>query len=133
MPCPYRRHGAVETAPGHDCGVLRDATLKDLIPTNDPAPLRVHMLLDALDEVALQRLFVGDVQLAHTRLDSWRCLPLILDALVTADMNVFAREKRHHLVEHVIEERERAVVYVVEVWIEAPIGGHRTRWMVRHP
>ncbi len=92
MASAHSGHGTLETPPGHDSCVLCDAALQDLVPTDDLSAVSVDVFLDALDEVALQALLVGNLQLAHSRLHSRRGLPLVFERLVSAKMQIFSRE-----------------------------------------
>ncbi len=51
-------------------------------------------------------------------------LPLVLRALVAADVDELAGEEGQHLLQHVLEEREGLVLHVVDVAAHAPPGAH---------
>ena len=100
--------------PRHDItvGVRRESAFENLIPADELAALGVEELLDALDEISLQRVFVLHAELLHARLDPGRRLPLIFHRLIATDVDVFARKELHDFGEHVLEEREGGVIDV---------------------
>src|SRR3569623_365816 len=108
VPRPGGSDCAVEPTPGHDRGRGRDSALQDLIPTDEPATVGGEMFFDALDEIALQSLLVGDMELSHPRLNPRRSLPLVLHSLVASDMEVLSGKESHHFIANVIQKVERA-------------------------
>lgn len=59
---------------------------------------------DLLHEPVLQLVLIREAERFHLSLHRRRGLPLILDRLVAAEMNVFSREQLQDLVEHVLDE-----------------------------
>src|SRR5690606_30995741 len=84
-------------APGHDRGIRREPPLEDLVPADDAAPSRIEEFLDTLDEVALQLVFVRQPLPTNHFLRQRALLPPFLRRLISADVNVLAREDGHHL------------------------------------
>ena len=115
-------HRALHAAPGHDGGVGGKAALEDLVPANHPPASAVDMLLGPLDEPALQPVLVLDAQGLDLGLDLGTGLPLVLDRLVAADMDIGRGKQVHHLVEHVVEEGERRFRGLVEIGKHPPVA-----------
>jgi hypothetical protein len=78
----------LDAAPGHHRGVGGEAAFEDLVPADHPAAAAVDVLLDPLDEPALQAVLVLDAQGLDLGLDLGAGLPLVLDRLVAADVDV---------------------------------------------
>src|SRR5688572_5560285 len=116
---------SVDPAPGHHRGIGCETAFEDLIPADQPPPVRGEKAPNALHEVALQRVLVRDSALAHPLLHLRRALPLILHGLVAADVDILARKELHHLAEDVLEEDEGRVLDVEQVWVDAPVRRDR--------
>ena len=115
---------AVDAAPRHHDRRRRQARLEDLVPAHQPPAARLQEAPDALREIGLCLGRVADSQSAQARLGRRRVAPLRLLDLVATHMDVRAGKKRHHLGEHVLDEREGRVLEVVDVGVDAPVRGH---------
>src|SRR4051794_2886616 len=104
MAGPRRGDCTGRALPRYDCRIARNAALKNLIPTDHPASVRGEEFADARHEPALQRVFAGDSESPHLRLDSRRGFPLVLHRLVAADMDVTRWEQRHCFGEDVLQK-----------------------------
>ena len=122
-----RRDCAFDAAPGHDRGVRREPAFEDFVPADQAPAVLVEILADALHEVALQLVLILHAELAHPAAHARRSAPLVLHGLIAAGMDVLAREQRQHLAEHVFEERERRLLDVEQVLIDAPVGRNGSR------
>ena len=60
-----RGERTIDAAPGHHGRIGCEAAFEDLVPADEPPPVRGEKASDALHEVALQRVLVGDSALAH--------------------------------------------------------------------
>lgn len=61
MPLFGRFNATLGSPPAHDCGIGGQATLQDLIPTNDASSLAIDMLFYALYKITLQSMLILQV------------------------------------------------------------------------
>ena len=102
-------------SPRHHGGVRRQSALQNLVPADDALSLAVHEPLNAMDEPALQLVFVLQIQFLYQRLAARTNLPRLLRTLVAADVYILAREQIHHLRQHVLQEFERLLLRTVHL------------------
>ncbi len=82
------------------------------------------MTLDSADGVALQLLLVPETFVGDTLLAVRAFLPLLLLALVAADMDVFRGEKVHDFIEHTLQEGEGTLLAgTIDVLADQPFAG----------
>src|SRR6185437_2437500 len=90
--------GGIDTAffaaPAHDRGVGGDTAFEDLVPADDAFAFAVDVFLHALDEPALQLVFVLETELFHPLLTFGAGLPAILGTFVAADVNIRSGKER---------------------------------------
>ena len=86
--------------------------------------MRLEKLTNVLGKVALQRIHVLDPQCLGTRLHLRGGTPLILDCLITTDMDGCAWEQFDDLGQDVFQKFEGVRFHIVEVGMHAPAGRH---------
>ena len=100
------------TTPRHHGSLRAQTTFEDFIPADDLSAVLSQHLLHALDHVALESFLsrVLAVSLQAFSLDALLAgrtvLPAGLRALVTTDVEIFAREERHYLANDILQEVE---------------------------
>ena len=111
-------------APAHHRSVGSQSALEDFVPADDLAPAGVQVALDAADEVALQRVLVGQALSGDARLALGAFVPARFGALVAPDVDVLAGEERQDLIQNTFEKAKyRVVAGAVDVVEHAPPGG----------
>src|SRR5437763_13851924 len=99
--------------PRHDrCRLRKSAPLEDLVPPDQAAPMSAQIVGELVHEIGLQRILSLDAPLLHESLHPGRTFPLILDRLVTAEVNVRTGEDRHNLVKDVLDELDAFVAWI---------------------
>ena len=93
MPQVGRGHTTLGPTPGHDRRALSQSPLENLIPPDQPSPLRRNDLLDAPDEITLELLDVFQPFNPDSRLAPRALAPGIFRHLIPAHMNEFGREQ----------------------------------------
>src|SRR5690606_18792130 len=83
--------------------------------------------LDTLDEVALQLVFVRQPLPTNHFLRQRALLPPFLRRLISADVNVLAREDGHHLGENILQECKRPLLWTVNILVYSPLGANLER------
>lgn len=81
------RDAARVAAPGGDGGPRCEAALQDLVPADEPAPARGQPGVEVPDEPRLEPVLVADTEFLDAGLRGGRLPPLLLGALVAADVN----------------------------------------------
>ena len=112
------------TVPRHDDCILIETRAQYLVPSDQSPAVSRQIAADLLREMRLQVIRVLDPERACPRLHGRRFLPLSFDGFVAADVDVATREQFHHLVQHILEERESGGLHVEKVRVDAPSGGH---------
>src|SRR5581483_8722334 len=115
------RHSASYSPPRRDGRVRCDPAFENFVPADQPAVMRGAKSAHARDEVTLQRGLIGHTQLAHSCLDAWRCLPLVLGGLVAAYMDVLTGEELHNFRQNIFQKLECILVDIVQVGIYTPV------------
>src|SRR5262249_31052272 len=124
---------ASDPAPRHHGGARREPALEDLVPADQPPPLRGQIRIELLDEPALQFLLVLQAGRSHALPGARVALPWQLGNLVAADMDELAREQLEHLIEHILEHPDRRLLDVEDaVLAELRIGEDRRARVPRH-
>src|SRR4029079_4604262 len=82
--------------------------------------MRREKLVHPLNEVTLQLVLILQSELLHPRLRSRARLPLVLEHFIPSDMNELTRKKRQCFREHVLQEHERRLVDIEDIFIDAP-------------
>ena len=107
---------ATHTTPAHHRSVRRQTAFQRLVPSDDVTATALHILLHAINHIALQillrRVFAVtlDAQCLDTSLALRAALPTHLRALVATHMDIFRREEVDDLAQHILQELQRLVV-----------------------
>ena len=94
----------VGASPRHHGGIGRESAFEYFVPTYNLATALVDIFLYAVDEIALQFVYVLQLQALHALLAVGTLVPATLGCFVATDMDVVGREEVDDFIEHILEE-----------------------------
>src|SRR5688572_22684896 len=76
-------------SPRHNSGIWCESAFEDLIPANDLFAFRIEIRFDALNEITLQLVLIGQVFIRHQLLAIGTGFPSCLWAFISTDVDVW--------------------------------------------
>ena len=105
------------STPGHNSSIGSYTSLQDLVPSQQMTAVGIEELLNAVYQVALQLVYIGQMLVFHSLLTFRTGLPSRFAGLITSYMNVFGREKFHDFRQYILQKGESFFITDTEIGV----------------